>query len=447
MSSEKVTEVHVPDLGGADQVDVIEVSVSVGDHVDQEATIITLESDKATIEVPSPISGTVKEIITAVGQSVSQGDLILRLSTSGDVDSDDADSDSSDADEPVQHSESFASAAPAPKASESSTIPDKAPLNAEPLSAAQEDELPINRSKQVHAGPAVRRLANELGVDLAQVEGHGPKQRILKEDVHQFVKQTLSAPKAHTAPSAGGVPELPKIDFSQWGSTESVALTKIQRTSATNLHRSWVTIPHVTQFDEADITELHAFRKAESVRLKDQGVKLTPLAFIIKAVTHALMQFPKFNASLSTEGDTLIYKHYYHIGFAVDTPNGLVVPVVRDVDRLSVTDIARELQRLSEKARDKKLTPNDMQGGCFTVSSLGGIGGTQFTPIVNWPEVAILGVSKAASRPVYHDDILVPRLIMPFSLSYDHRVIDGADAVRFTTYLSALLSDIRRVLL
>jgi pyruvate dehydrogenase E2 component (dihydrolipoamide acetyltransferase) len=296
----------------------------------------------------------------------------------------------------------------------------------------------------VHAGPAVRRVAREFGVDLAKVTATGPKQRILKEDVQKYVKETLAK---QTSSGGMGLPQAPMVDFSQFGQTEVKALTKIKRLTGTNLHRNWLLVPHVTQFDEADITELEAFRNAEKASAEKQGYKLTPLIFIMKAVVAALKAYPQFNASLDASGESLILKKYYNIGVAVDTPNGLVVPVIRDVDKKSIYDLAKELAEISKKAREKGLSVNDMQGGCFSISSLGGIGGTAFTPIVNLPEVAILGVSKAQMKPIYSKGQFEPRLMLPLSLSYDHRVIDGADGARFTSYLAHLLADIRRVLL
>lgn len=451
-SSQTMTEVKVPDLGGAEQVDVIEVAVVEGDTVAVEATLITVESDKATIEIPSPVAGKIASVNAKVGDQVSEGDLILLIGVEGAVlSSPNTHAEASVVDaEPTQHAvhnlkqqanqqtEQQNKVDPQAVAASTKTAPDR----------SQSIVPESNLSSGVHAGPAVRRLANELGVDLAQVSGSGPKQRILKEDLHAFVKKTMQSGSKNTV-SAGtsALVELPTIDFSQWGSIKPEPLTKIQRSSAVNLHRSWVTVPHVTQFDEADITEMNAFRKSEGEKLKKEGVKLTPLAFIIKAAAYTLMKFPKFKSSLAPDGQSLIFKDYCHIGFAVETPNGLVVPVLRDADQLSVIEIAEQLQVLSIKARDKKLSPKDMQGGCFTISSLGGIGGTQFTPIVNWPEVAILGVSKAKQTPVYQANEWVPRLMLPLSLSYDHRVIDGADAARFTTYLCQVLSDIRRILL
>ena len=434
-------EIKVPDLGGSSDVEVIEIAVAAGDTIEAEATLITLESDKASIEVPAPQAGVVSALRLKVGDRVSEGDAILMLTTVATPATTDAPVEAKPAQVPASANEGNPST-PEPE----KTFQAPSEVVTQPT-APSSTVSSTNLSASVHAGPAVRRLANQLGVELQRVTGSGPKGRILKEDLKAFVKQQLTQPRA--AASSGGIATepLPEIDFSKWGETEPVALTKIQRVSATNLHRSWVTIPHVTQFDEADITEMNRFRKSESERLKATGVKLTPLAFIIKAVAYTLKQFPKFNASLSSDGGSIIYKKYCHIGFAVDTPNGLVVPVLRDADQRSLVEIAEDLQRLSAKARDKKLTPQEMQGGCFTISSLGGIGGTHFTPIVNWPEVAILGVSRTKESPVWQAGEWQPRLMLPLSLSYDHRVIDGADAARFTSYLSQVLGDIRRMLL
>ncbi|RLU00402.1 dihydrolipoyllysine-residue acetyltransferase [Ketobacter sp.] len=428
-SSSQMETVTVPDIGGADGVDVIEVSVQEGDQLEPEQTMVVLESDKATMEVPCPKAGTVRKVLLKVGDKVSQGTPVLELLVVGEA------APAKAASAPAAQSTAGAAA----QASEASATP-----AAKPASAAAPASGP---SKRVHAGPAVRRLARELGVDLAAVKASGPRARILKEDVHEYVKGRLQG-KSETAVAAGsGLPPLPEMDFSKWGEVESVELSKINKASAANLHRSWVHIPHVTQFDEADITSLEAFRKSETAALKEQGVKLTILAFMVKACAKALQEFPRFNSSLNPEGTHLVFKRYINIGIAVDTPNGLVVPVIKDADKKSVKEIAQDMQVLSEKARAKKLSPGDMQGGCFSISSLGGIGGTAFTPIVNWPEVAILGLSRSQMKPVYNGKDFDPRLMLPLSLSYDHRVIDGADAARFTTYLSSLLTDIRRLLL
>ena len=421
-SSSQVEVVAVPDIGGAEEVEVIEVSVQEGDQLEAEQTMVVLESDKATMEVPCPKAGTVRKVLLKVGDKVSQGASVLELLVVGKADVASAKADSKPAADPK----------PAPKPA--------------PISAPKSDTVDKGPSKRVHAGPAVRRLARELGADLAEVKASGPRARILKEDVHAYVKGRMQG-KSDSVVAGSGLPPLPEIDFTKWGEVETVELGKINKLSAANLHRSWVHIPHVTQFDEADITSLEVFRKAESAALKEQGVKLTLLAFMVKACAKALQAYPRFNSSLNAQGTHLIFKQYVNIGIAVDTPNGLVVPVIRDADKKSVTDIAKDMQTLSEKARAKKLSPGDMQGGCFSISSLGGIGGTAFTPIVNWPEVSILGVSRSQMKPVYNGKDFEPRLMVPLSLSYDHRVIDGAEAARFTTYLSELLSDIRRLLL
>ena len=430
-----IREVLVPDIGDFKDVPVIEVLVKPGDTVAADASLITLESDKATMEVPAPFAGVVKELRVKVGDKVSQGVAILTL------DSDAAAAPAAPAPAPAP-----ATAAAAPAAPAAAPV---APAPAAPITA-RIDEPAFARA---HASPAVRRLAREFGVDLGQVKGTGPKTRILKEDVQAFVKGALSGGAAAAAPAAAGgglalgLPAWPVVDFAKFGPVETRPLSRIQRISGPALHRNWVMIPHVTQNDEADITELEAFRKQVSDEAAKQGVKVTPLALILKAVASTLEAFPEFNASLSPGGDALIVKNYYHLGVAVDTPEGLVVPVIRDVDRKGVIAIARELAEVSQRARERKLGPADMQGGTFSVSSLGGIGGTHFTPIINAPEVAILGVSRSSMKPVWKDGAFVPRLMLPLSLSYDHRVIDGAKGARFITHLNGVLSDIRRVLL
>ncbi len=426
----QVTEVTLPDIGDFKDVEVIEVLVSPGDHVEKEDSLITLESDKASMEIPSPLAGTVKEMKVKVGDRINEGDLIALV---------EAEAARPAETEPV---------APPPAEPPPPSPPPPAPgeKKAKPLPIAPTyDDMPVRKA---HASPAVRRFARELGVDLTQVQGSGRKGRITKEDVQNFVKSALAGGASATAPAGGfALPAMPEVDFSQFGEIEETELGRIKKLSGKHLHRSWITVPHVTQFDEADITELEAFRKAMKAEAEKQEVRLTFMPFLMKACVAALKQFPAFNASLSPDGEKLILKKYFHIGVAVDTPNGLVVPVIRDVDRKGIYDLARELMEISGKARGGKLAPGDMQGGCFTISSLGGIGGTQFTPIVNAPEVAILGVSRAQMKPVWNGSDFEPRLIMPFSLSYDHRVIDGAEGVRFTTYLGGLLSDIRRLLL
>lgn len=429
-------EIKVPDIGGASNVDVIEILVKEGDKISKDSSLLTLESDKASMEIPSPIDGVVSKITVKVGDKVSEGDVIVIASAEG-IDSP-PEPKSTPAPEPVNEPAPIWAVAPAQVADQAPDKPATLSVST-PVSAVSEDDATI-----IFAGPAVRRLARELGVNLTLVKGSGNKSRITKEDVQAYVKTRLSEPangSGFTMPSA------PIIDFSKFGDIETKPLNKIKKLTGINVHRSWVTIPHVTQFDEADITELEDFRKSESNKLKESGIKLTILAFVCKAVSKALIQFPQFNSSLDSSGENLIYKKYCHIGIAVDTPNGLVVPVIKDVNKLTIVEIATEMSRLSQKARDKGLMPADMSGGCFTISSLGGISGTAFTPIVNGPEVAILGLSKSTIKPVYENGEFIPRLMLPLSLSYDHRVIDGAEGARFTRYLSELLSDIRRILL
>ncbi|WP_018952580.1 dihydrolipoyllysine-residue acetyltransferase [Thioalkalivibrio sulfidiphilus] len=434
-----VVEVKVPDIGDFKDVEIIDVLVKPGDAVKAEDPLITLESDKATIDIPSPGAGVIKALKVKKGDRVSEGDAIADMEAEA----------AAPAEKPAEKA-AEKPAEPEPQAAPEAAEPARAESrpSAEPARPAGPRPSPtaglVNEEgfRKAHASPTVRRFARELGVDLGAVDGSGPKGRILKEDVQGYVKRAL-------AQGGGGlgVAPMPEIDFSQFGPVETQALTKINKLTGQNLHRNWVTIPHVTQFDEADITELESFRKTLAEEYKDKGVKITFLAFLMKAVVSALKEYPRVNASLDATGEHLILKHYYHIGVAVDTPDGLVVPVIRDVDRMSLVDIAAALQAMSAKARDKKLKPADMQGGCFTISSLGGIGGTSFTPIVNAPEVAILGVSRAKMQPVWNGKEFTPRMILPLSLSYDHRVIDGALGARFTTFLSSRLSDMRRMLL
>ncbi len=420
--------VSVPDLGDIEGAEIIEVSVAPGDVLEAEQVIAVLESDKASLEIPAPMAGTVETVIIKAGDKVSTGDALLTLKVSGgDVVSD-----------PASQDKSVTTKAESP----ASQAVSKPAHKATPAPAAVSSP-----GKSVHAGPAVRKLAREMGVDLAQVSGTGPKERILKEDVHAWVKQRLEVQPAAGGGGGGLSLDLPDIDYSQFGDIEREELNKLRKVSAQNLHRSWLTIPHVTQHDNADITDLEAFRKQQNKALEREGIKLTMLAFLVAACAKALKEFPRFNCSLENSGEALIHKHYINIGIAVDTPNGLVVPVIKDADKKTLKEIAREMGELAEKARTRKLTPADMKGGTFSISSLGGIGGTAFTPIVNWPEVAILGVSRSDMQPVWDGKQFVPRLTLPLSLSYDHRVIDGAEAARFTTYLNQLLSDMRRVLL
>ncbi|MET0066267.1 MAG: dihydrolipoyllysine-residue acetyltransferase [Candidatus Thiodiazotropha sp.] len=446
----KTTEVLLPDIGDFESVEIIEILVSEGDEVSVDDSLLTLESDKATMEIPSPHSGVVSNLRVKVGDRISEGDVLLAIETN---------------DAPAAAETASASAGPAPAAEELETVQAPAPTpSEEPVAETPEKRLPGDKellvppvpqglsepagSAKAHASPAVRRLARELGVDLSLVKGKGPKARILKEDVHQFVKQSLR--RGESARPAGGglaLPSAPEVDYSRFGEVESRPLGRLKKLSGAHLHRCWLTVPHVTQFDEADITDLEAFRVAQKAEAQRRDLRLTLMPFLMKAVAAALLEMPQFNASLDAEGESLIFRKYVHIGVAVDTPNGLVVPVIRNVDQKGVFELSAELMAISEKARDGKLSPADMQGGCFSISSLGGIGGTAFTPIVNAPEVAILGVSRSSMQPVWDGAAFQPRLILPLSLSYDHRVIDGAEGVRFTGLLAALLSDIRTLLL
>ena len=468
----RLVEVRVPDMGNFKDVAVIDVLVKPGETIEPEAPLVTLETEKATMDVPSTASGVIEKIHVAKGGTVSTGDLIATVRAA-------AEQAGASAPPVAGASKTAASSAPVAAASSTSSPPPKAAAisssgattNGASNSAAgvqsspstptsvpaavsaktgQLDLPPINEPgfSRAHAGPSVRKFARELGVDLTRVKGSGFKSRITHDDVKQFVKTSLSpaagAGTAARGPGAGGggLPTIPLVDFAAFGPVESKPLSRIQKISGPRLHASWVNIPHVTQFDEADITDLEATRNRLKDKATQAGIKLTPLAFIIQACVKALQKFPQFNASLDPSGANLIFKKYFHIGFAADTPNGLVVPVVHDADRKDIYKVARELGELSEKARAGKLSPDDMQGGCFTISSLGGIGGTAFTPIINAPEVAILGVSRSAMRPVYRDGNFLPRLILPLSLSYDHRVIDGATAARFTTFLAECLANV-----
>ena len=434
-------DVLVPDIGDFKNIPVIEILVKPGDSVKAEDSLITLESDKATMEVPAPFAGVVKELKIKPGDKVSQGVVILSIEVS----------EGAAAPATTSAPPQKPAAAPAPAPVAQATAPAAAPVSsAAPAQAAAPAAINEKGFSLAHASPSVRRFARELGVDLGRIKGSGPKERILKEDISGFVKTALAQPAGGSGAGAGlslGLPAWPQVDFAKFGPVESQPLSRIKKISGPFLHRNWVSIPHVTQNDEADITELEAFRKAMAEEAQKQGVKLTPLVFIMKAVVTALKAHPEFNSSLAPAGDALILKRYYHIGVAVDTPGGLVVPVVRDVGQKGVLQLAKELGELSARARDGKLGPAEMQGGTFSISSLGGIGGTHFTPIINAPEVAILGVSKSSMKPVWKDGTFVPRLVMPLSLSYDHRAVDGAQGARFITHLTAVLSDIRRVLL
>jgi len=427
--------VTVPDIGEAKGVTVIEVAVQPGDRVEAEGTLIVLESDKATMEIPAPAAGTVQEILVKVNDTVDEGTPIARMLLEEAAPRKEA---------PPSQPAKAESAKPEPEPAKPSPKPEPAKPSQAP--APRLDEQRVEQSaRKVHAGPAVRKLAREFGVDLGLVKGTGPKQRILKDDVQAFVKESLK--QVGGGGLGVGLPGVKLPDFSQFGKIERRPMSKIHRATAENMSRSWLNVPHVTQFDEADITELEAFRKAQKQAGEQLGLKLTLLPFLLKACAYALRSYPQFNVSLDTQTWEVIQKEYLNIGLAVDTPAGLMVPVIRDVEQKSLWDLARETADLAARARDRKLTPGEMQGGCFTISSLGGIGGTAFTPIVNTPEVAILGVSRAQTKPVYQDGQFVPRLMLPLSLSYDHRAINGADAARFTTLLGELLGDIRRLLL
>jgi len=424
--------INVPDIGEFDQVEVIEVLVGPGEEVAVEQSLITLESDKATMEIPAPFAGVVKSVSVSVGDMVAEGSTILTLEAAGDSSAEEA--GAIEAPQPT--------VAPTPATAEAG--PAQMLTKAPPI-----ESRPAPSALRIHASPSVRRFARELGADLSKVAGTGNKGRVKKEDVQSFVKDALSKGTSPTAAGGFAVPEMPTIDFSKWGVVEHEPLNKLRRVSARNLHRAWLTVPHVTQFDEADITGLEDFRKSKKAEAKERGVSLTPLAFFLKACAVTLQDFPNVNSSLAPDGESLIVKNYYHLGVAVDTDRGLVVPVIRDVDKKGLFEIAEELAVVSQKARDRKLRPDDLQGGTFSISSLGGIGGTGFTPIVNAPEVAILGVARASRQPVWDDEneSFLPRLIVPLCFSYDHRVIDGADAVRFTTRLKTVLADIRNLIL
>lgn len=428
-------EVKVPDIGDFKNIPVIEILVKPGDTVSAEDPLVTLESDKATMEVPSPAAGVVREIRIKVGDKVSEGALVLMLEAGGD-----APAVSKAVPPPA------APAAAAPQPAKASPAPAAKPAPVAAPAAAVVDEAAFGKA---HASPSVRRFARELGVDLSRVKGSGPKDRVVKEDIQAFVKSELTRPRGSEGGGGLGfnLPPMQPVDFAKFGPVTTQPLSRIKKLSGGFLHRNWVSIPHVTQHDEADITELEAFRKTQSEEAKKSGIKFTMLGFLMKAAVVALKQFPEFNASLSPDGESLVLKNYFHIGVAVDTPGGLVVPVIRDVDKKGLLEIAKELGDLSGRMRNGKISPADLQGGCFSISSLGGIGGTFFTPIINAPEVAILGVGKAVMKPVWNGKEFVPRLMLPLSLSYDHRVIDGALGARFSTYLTTVLSDIRRLVL
>ncbi len=436
-----IKEIKVPDIGDFEEVEVIEILVDAGDRIEAEDSLISLESDKATMEIPSPEAGLVKEIKVAIGDKVSLGSVILLL-------------ESSDADQLPAEQETMVEAdtdadTDSPTAV-TETIPEKVQAPADATESTDEI-IPyapdtVAGQQRSHASPSVRRFAFDLGVNLNQVRGSGPKARILKEDVQDFVKQTMQqAPSA--ASTGGAIPPVPKVDFAKFGEIEDRPLSRIKKIAGKHLHACWLNIPHVTQFDEADITDLEEFRKNMKEEAERKGVRMTPLVFIMKAVVSALKEYPQFNSSLDESQENLIIKNYFNIGVAVDTPDGLMVPVIRDVDKKGFYGLAGELMEISGRARDGSLAPADLQGGTFSISSLGGIGGTSFTPIINAPEVAILGVARSQMKPIWNGNDFEPRLMLPLSLSYDHRVIDGADGARFITYLSKMLTDIRKVLL
>ncbi len=432
-------EITLPDIGDFEAVDVIEVPVKVGDSVNAEDTIVTLESDKATMDIPSPASGVVTKLLVNVGDSIAQGAPLLLM--------DESEADTSAAEKPDTETQTEAAKEISEAATPAEPVPASVSTSApetthRPAPAVMETSQVVggSRSEKAHASPSVRRFARELGVDLGLVYGKGPKGRILKEDIKAFTKSMLSGNKLGGSGNFG-FPEIPPVDFSKFGQTEMQPLSRLKRLGGQALHRSWITVPHVTQFDEADITDLEEFRKSKLEAAEAEGIKLTLVTFLVKAVVVALQKFPEFNSSITSDGENLVMKKYFHIGIAVDTPAGLVVPVIRDCDQKDIFQLAAELTDLSQRARDGKLKPIEMQGGCFSISSLGGIGGTSFTPIINAPEVAILGVSRSSIRPQWNGETFKPRMMLPLCLSYDHRVIDGANGARFTRYLAACLED------
>ncbi len=433
-------QINVPDIGDFDSVEVIEVLVQVGDEIQAEDAIISLESEKATIEVPSPETGTIEAVLVKEGDVVSEGSPMIMLKSSGGASTEKT---------PEKNPETTEEKVTELKKEVTEPVQaEKEQPQSKPKPPPVPVEIPTKASgKLAHASPSVRKFARELGVEISTVTGTGRKGRITREDVKQHIKTAMQSGGQTVVTSNFDVPPFPAIDFTEFGEVESQPLSRIQKISGKYLHRNWVRIPHVTQYDEANITELEAFRNENKADAKAQGFSLTPLAFIVKAMAKALKKFPKFNSSLDVDGENLIFKKYFHIGIAVDTPNGLVVPVIRDCDKKEVFEIAKEMRDISIKAREGKLAPSDMQGGSMSISSLGGIGGTAFTPIINSPEVAILGVSRSNIKPVWNGTDFEPQLMLPLSLSYDHRVIDGADAARFIVYLSSILSDMKKMLL
>jgi len=442
-----IIEVKVPDIGDFKNIPVIEVLVKPGDSVNKEAPLVTLESDKATMEVPAPAAGIVKEIKVKLGDKVSEGSLVLMLESAGDGAAAKPAAPQKPAPEAAQPAPKPAVPAPQPAVS----APHPQSLSRMQVGAANapaDEKAGVEAGlAQAHASPSARRFARELGVNLARVKGTGPKERVLKEDIQNYVKGELAHPRGAEGGAGLNLLPLPQVDFAKFGAITTQPLSRIRKLSGANLHRNWVTIPHVTQNDQADITELEEFRKIQTEEAKKQGIRFTILCFLLKAVVVALKQHPEFNASLSADGENLVLKQYFHIGIAVDTPNGLVVPVIRDVDKKGLLELAKELGEVSARMRAGKISPADLQGGCFSISSLGGLGGAHFTPIINAPEVAILGVGKSAMQPVWNGKTFEPRLMLPLSVSYDHRVIDGAQGARFVSFLSSVLTDIRRLVL
>jgi len=445
-----IETIVVPDLGGAESVDVIELSLAQGDSIGVEDSLLVLESDKATMDVPSPYEGQLVKYLVAEGDTVKVGDPIAELEVQADTSQEASNEAAQVLDAEVEAAAEVTVAPEAPKAAPVAKIEEKtAEFDVTKSSSLVDSSLADSESADdIYAGPAVRMLARELGVDLTSVPGSGPRGRILKDDVNDYVKRALSGGGTPSGHNTGvGIPEIPQIDFSQFGDTEKVKLTKIQKVTANNMQRNWLNVPHVTQFDDADITEMDSFRKSLKAEGEIRGVRVTPVAFLIKAIATALEDNSSFNRSLAGDGENYIQKQYCNIGMAVDTPRGLVVPVIRNASSMGIWEIAGEVGQLAEKAREGKLKPSDMQGGCFTLSSLGAIGGNGFTPIVNAPELGILGVSKAQMKPVWNGHDFVPRLMLPLALSYDHRLINGGDAGRFMTQIVKLLSDIRHLAL
>lgn len=440
-SEQSIHGVAIPDLGGADPVEIIEISVAVGDQVDEGDGLLVMESDKATMDLPSPVSGKVTAIHTKLESNVSEGDIVFDIEVSstaeGTVKASPVNGPKSENEKPVAEQSAIAP-----------TSIQKVDQGSSNQETKKIDSGISSSNEGVYAGPAVRKLARELGVDLSIVKGTGPKGRIAKQDLHDFVKQVVqSNAEGGNAGTGAGIPQIPAVDFSVFGEIDVQPMSKIHKLTAANMHRSWLNVPHVTQYDDADITDLEIFRKSLKPQMEQRGIKISPLPFVFKAVVAAMKANPAFNTSLGSDGESIVHKKYFHIGMAVDTPAGLVVPVLRNVDKKGIWELAEEILELATKAKERKLKPAEMQGGCFTISSLGGIGGNGFTPIINAPEVGILGISKLATKPVYINESFEPRKMLPLSLSYDHRAINGGDAGRFLTFLAAQLADVRHLLM